>query len=757
MSSRNNHQATNKARYLVEVVEEKPKCLLIYAKTNRFITTFAKKIKQTHEVYESSHLAQKWNKFDLVVFFGITPELLEIKKVKKIYFVFFKQKNLFRRVKKWLAQNHLSYKIVNLDKSNRTIAELVDLTIFKSPVPYVFDFENPIKKNPYKIAISPKNSFWLSLKIIIFTVLLLNLGFLLSFVSQLYLLYGLVKTPPKNTESILKQISVLKQSSRINTTLSTAPKNTLFWLPGIDEVLKVVDATNSSIGFLDNGAMLLTNMNKTVPLIIKQNKNKGELSEVKLRIKKLKQQMGVFENSYYQTISLWEQTKPPFLNRKKTTYLSKLRELEQYLPMASKLIDQLPSLLGAKTEKQYLVLFMNNMELRPGGGFIGSLAVVKTHQYSLKTFEVYDVYSLDGQLKAHLDPPEAIAKYLEQPHWFLRDSNFSPDFTVNAKQALRIIKLESDWQSFDGVFGITLSTVESILELFPDFYIEDYNEHITKDNFFLKAQSYAEKDFFPGSYKKKNFLQSVLTTLIIKLQEGGYDYYRLLSIFRQVFDEKFAVVNFENENTQRVFDELFWTGRVVSTECNFKKDCFSDYVYVVDANLGVNKANFYVQRTIRLNTKIGLNKNVTNSLVLDYYNQSSNSVFPGGTYKNYIQIFLPKNTTIKNLLVDGVMAPDYDVSTELGLRKIGVLIKVKPGVKTNVVVEYEFVDKLTQDQYQLIVQKQIGSINNDFIFQLVLPPNLNLVQTNFNPIVGSDGLVYNTFLQKDRILIVDFK
>jgi len=744
---------------LVEVVEEKPKCLLVYTKSSRFVKVYEQKISQTHTVYQTSSLDGKWDDFDLVVFFGLLPDLDSLKKTKKVFLIFFNQKDEYLQAQEWLKENHSHYKVVNLGRTDRTIEELVEMVIFRTPTPYYFDFSQKIEKKPLIVITNdPKKNLKLSLKIILFLILFFNFLFLIAFAGQGWLLFDLFQNRQKPIEVLSHKVMVLKQVSTVTRGLSEVPKNTLFWLPGIDTYLNIYQSTDLTTLLLIDASDLLNNFTSVNALLTKQNKSDFELAEIKLRVKKLKTQLGNLTTNYYRVISSWERTNTPFLNAKKRALLNQAAQAKDYLMVAEKIMDKLPFLLGASGERHYLILFMNNMELRPGGGFIGSLATVKINKYSLKEVLVHDVYTLDGQLKAHIDPPEAIKKYLNQPHWFLRDSNFSPDFSVNARQALRFVKIESDWADFDAVFGVTLTTVQKLLDLFPDFYVADYNEVITADNFFIKAQSYAEKDFFPGSYGKQDFLQSVFKTLLLKMEQGAYDPLRLILIFRDLFQEKFMTVYFKDPLLQQTFDELFWTGRVVSTECNFKKKCFSDYVYVVDANLGVNKANFYVQRTVRLNTKIAADLTVSNVLALDYYNQSNLNVFPGGSYKNYIQIYLPKNTMINRLLINGAPAADYDVSTELGLRKIGLFTEVAPGAKLNVTLKYVFLDKLKkQNQYQLIVQKQTGSINNDFVWQVGVPAEISLAQSNFEPVVRTDGFVYNTFLQQDRILIVDFK
>lgn len=750
----------NKRRhYVTEVVEENPRCLLVYPKKTRFTERFTEEISKTHTIYHNTTLGDDYTKYDLVVFLGLVPDLNDFSKNQKIWLVLFNQKELYENTKTRLEKTHLKYKIVNLGKTDRTIKELVAQIIYKSPSYYSFDFAPVVHHQPWVSPYSdPKKSLWLSLRVVVGIVLFLNLLFGVSFVGQLLMMANLLHSGLKDTKTLQYKISLLEQTNKLNIALSNVPKNTLFWLPTTDNLLEFVHTADSTTQLISLSSKLLENLTATTGLITKQNKDGAEVAETKLRIKQLQQQTTLFNNNYYQTISLWEKTPVPFFNTKKQQLLVKAHDFEEYLAIADKLVNKLPELLGAKGEKRYLILFMNNMELRPGGGFIGSLAQARFSEYSLKELHVYDVYTLDGQLRAHIDPPEAIAKYLHQPHWFLRDSNFSADFSVNAREALKFIKLEADWQDFDGVLGITMSAVQKTLALFPDFYLPDYHEKITSDNFFIKAQSYSEGQFFPGSHQKKNFLEEVFNTLLLKLQQGNYDRWQMAQLVREVFEEKQMVVYFQNPTLQETFDELFWTGRVVSADCNFQQGCFSDFVYVVDANLGVNKANFYIQRTMRLNTSVSAKLKVSDALSLDYYNESSPNVFPGGAYNNYIQIYLPKNTVINSVLVSGQPAVNYDVATELGLRKLGLLVNVPEGGKTNVVVKYDFLDPLKNNQqYQLIVQKQIGSINNDLIWQMELPPTLSLLQSNFTPIVSSTGFVYNTFLQKDRILIVDFK
>ncbi|MCX6705358.1 MAG: DUF4012 domain-containing protein, partial [Candidatus Woesebacteria bacterium] len=82
-------------------------------------------------------------------------------------------------------------------------------------------------------------------------------------------------------------------------------------------------------------------------------------------------------------------------------------DFERFINLISKsrvLAGSLPRLLGQDKSKTYLVLFENNMELRPTGGFIGSFGLVTFDGGRLSDLTVNDVYSADGQLNGHVEP-----------------------------------------------------------------------------------------------------------------------------------------------------------------------------------------------------------------------------------------------------------------------------------------------------------------------------------------------------------------
>ncbi len=183
----------------------------------------------------------------------------------------------------------------------------------------------------------------------------------------------------------------------------------------------------------------------------------------------------------------------------------RMPHLRKYFLSAKQLTYVLPEILGENGhKKQYLILLQNNAELRPTGGFIGSFALLTVENGKFLDFRVEDVYEADGQLNGFVAPPEEITQYLGEAQWFLRDVNWSPDFPTVAQQAGWFLDKELKIKP-DGVIGINLSVVKKMLEVSGPIRLVDYDEVITKDNLYERAQQHAELNFFPDQPKNAIF------------------------------------------------------------------------------------------------------------------------------------------------------------------------------------------------------------------------------------------------------------
>lgn len=189
----------------------------------------------------------------------------------------------------------------------------------------------------------------------------------------------------------------------------------------------------------------------------------------------------------------------------------------------------MPDILGKEGEKNYLVLFQNNMELRPTGGFIGSFAVLKIDNGVFSNLEVYDVYDVDGQLKGYVEPPWQIKSFLNEASWYLRDSNWDPDFSVSAKRAQWFLN-KSVGIKVDGVISFDISFVKDMISVMGGITVPDYSVKIDTNNFYDIVQFEAEKNFFAGSRQKDNFLTALSRAVLFELKNSDSRYFFLFCL-----------------------------------------------------------------------------------------------------------------------------------------------------------------------------------------------------------------------------------
>lgn len=497
-------------------------------------------------------------------------------------------------------------------------------------------------------------------------------------------------------------------------------------------------------------ASAMSNIQTIASLLLKRDKSLEETSVVRRKFEEVEGQLADLEDA----VSVLNQ-KIPSSFASTAALKSRLSEVSDSLSKAQSVLPLVASALGSLTDQKYLILFANNMELRPGGGFIGSFAILHLSNYTIGDFEVYDVYDADGQLTAHVEPPAPIRTYLNQPHFFLRDSAFYPDFATSFNQATFFLEKEMGLTDFAGGALITTSSVEMMLEAFGEVYLPDYKERVNAKNFYLKAQIYSEKDFFPGSLQKKSFLASLMRQIMIRLDTVSPR--ALAQALKKAADEKQIVLFFNDSKLEELANAYYWSGRVIEPRCSAPIDnCIVDYVFPLDANLGVNKANFFVTRSFDLTIKIDPQGGLKHTLTALYKNDSPGDVFPGGTYKNYFQLMMPVDTIVDSISKNGVTVEEYD-DIQLTYHTVGFYMEVPPRGLTEIKIVYHTEHPFQNGKgvLQLIAQKQIGAKNTDFGLTIELPPTMYLLNQNFTPLVKGNTIIYNTVLSTDKIFFVE--
>ncbi|OGG24059.1 hypothetical protein A3A79_02585 [Candidatus Gottesmanbacteria bacterium RIFCSPLOWO2_01_FULL_43_11b] len=416
-----------------------------------------------------------------------------------------------------------------------------------------------------------------------------------------------------------------------------------------------------------------------------------------------------------------------------------------------------PSVAGFRQQQHFLVLLQNSLEIRPTGGFIGSVALLTTEDGRITNIEVRDVYELDGQLKGHIDPPDPIRDILGEIHWYLRDSNWDPDFRNTGSQALWFYEKETG-VTVDGVVAISTPFIVDLLSALGPLTLVDYNDRITAQNFYGKTLFYTQSDFFPGSTQKKDFLGSLTRTLINELTVSRN--INPAGVFRAMTNgltRRDLLVYFPDPELESVVTGLGWSGEVfarlgcegVSGGCTF------DPLMTVEANLGVNKANYFVTRQISRGVSIASNGVVSEKVTVSFENKSSGKPEDsGGIYRLYIRNMVPDKSEIEDVLFNGVPV-EFDQASGV----VGVAVDIMPGSTGQLAISYKpGLNLQFQDgkaDYEMFFQKQPGISDVSMVVTLEYPPFWE-IKGEQEFLAKGGHLEYNTTVTQDSLLRFTF-
>jgi len=429
----------------------------------------------------------------------------------------------------------------------------------------------------------------------------------------------------------------------------------------------------------------------------------------------------------------------------------------------------LPEIVGVGGRKTYLVLFQNNLELRPTGGFIAAFGIVSLENGKLVNFEVHDIYEADNQLKGQVEPPAKIKTILGEQVWYFRDSNLDPEFSSSAEKALWFLDKEMN-VSANGVIAVNLKLVGKTLNILGEIKAPDYADEISADNLLQKVIQYSETTNLDKGLNKQEFLVSLIKAVYNQAQKAeSKEVVGLEGVVFSLLENKEILFYSSDENTEAQIADLGWDGNFRQYQNKVEGySIYNDYFSINEANMGINKVNYFMDRTIGHEIKISSQGTVQEKLVLNYENKSPSENWPAGTYKNYARIYLPKGTKLISILKtdpenSNIWTPFTDsameVYEEYNKTVLDLLFEVPVKTKIKLEINYELIEIINLsakiNSYLLMVQKQPGAYSDNYNLIISFPENLIPLRVIPKAVIGGGKLLINEKLDRDRIFQID--
>jgi hypothetical protein len=416
--------------------------------------------------------------------------------------------------------------------------------------------------------------------------------------------------------------------------------------------------------------------------------------------------------------------------------------LQRSLDEAVPLIEVVVPMAGYPEPRRYLMSLQNADEIRPGGGFIGTIGTMTWDAGDMSEFAFTDIYNIDNPVSGvwKETPPEPIRTYLGLNNWFLRDANWSPDFSVSAERILDFYIREVELQLHgqlphrpDTYLAFEPGFFESLLRLTGPITADGIT--FDADNFFEKIEYEVEVNWHQRGLPVEE-RKAILSRIGAEIQKKLFAlpasrWPEMLDLVTKALEQRQIMAYSRNDEIQALYDSRGWSARAKATD--------GDFLWVVDANLAALKTDGAMQKemTYRLNTMDPRGPVAT--VTLRYTNTAKGfSDYRYTRYRTYTRVYVPEGAEL--LSSSGAMKDDLnktggqfipgkvDVMKELGKTVYGAFWSVEPGKTRELTFTYrlpkEAVDRIASGRYHLDWQKQPGVDDARLTLDLSLGKNI---------------------------------
>jgi hypothetical protein len=387
---------------------------------------------------------------------------------------------------------------------------------------------------------------------------------------------------------------------------------------------------------------------------------------------------------------------------------------------------------------KYLVIFQNNTEMRPTGGFIGSFAVITFNNYKIQKIDFNtNIYKLDNVYtgKYQVTPPAPLAK-VNSNHWALRDSNFAVDFPTAAQniqwfyeqetalsneqetalsneQETALANEQESGQNVDGVIAVNATLVQELLKLTGPIEMTKYQTTVTSDNFFDVMSQEIEKEYYYDAQNQViNEPKTILKDMMPLLMQKAFaePKQKLLKLALDALTQKMVLFQSNDSIIEQSILQNNWGGAVQQSS--------SDYLAVNNANVtdltqqknGGAKTSLQVKESIDYQATQG-NNGLTGNLTLTRSN-TGNYAWPDGVNINWTRILVPVGSTLISAQMNGQdITSQIEVGTESGKTTFGLWINTSP--KTSNVLDISYNLPISSSKYHLLLQTQPGNTGDN--------------------------------------------
>lgn len=411
------------------------------------------------------------------------------------------------------------------------------------------------------------------------------------------------------------------------------------------------------------------------------------------------------------------------VREKLRTVLDLFKQVSDYVSESKPLLENAPYLLGMEEDRNYLVLFQNDKELRPTGGFLTAYSIMKVSKAKFEPVSSDDIYNLDAKYKPALPAPQPIVDLIKGPYILsenirLRDMNYSPDYKV----AMDLFSTEAatvGMKDIDGIIAVDTGLLVNLLDALGEIGVPGFGNFSTKTEpkcncpqVIYELESFADIEGPiiwdpitgkiilrpPNSDNRKKIIGPLMNSILANAFAQPKEKIPALleSIFKSVV-EKHVLFYLYDEGAQKAVEGFGIAGRM--------EDYVGDYLHISDSNLGGRKSNLYVKQEVEQEISVAKDGFIEKTVTITYKNPEKHDGWLNSVLPNWVRLYVPEGSQLVS--VDG-LEKTYDTTTELNKTVFSGYFQLRPEGVSKVTFTYKLPFKNTGD-YKMLIQKQPGT------------------------------------------------